>query len=104
VRLAFGPDAVDVWIPLYAAGLLFAAELAWWSIEPRIPAWSQPYAGLRRLGLVIVTCAGGAALSAVVVIAADAPLGGGVAVELLGVVAATAALAVIAAVARARVG
>jgi hypothetical protein len=104
VRLAFGPDAVDSWTPLYAAGLLFAAELAWWSIEPRIPAWSQPDAGLRRLGFVVVTCGGGAALSALVVVAADAPLGGGVAVEVLGVVAATAALAVVAAVARARVG
>jgi hypothetical protein len=38
VRLALGPDALDAWAPLVAGALLLVAELAWWSIEPRVSA------------------------------------------------------------------
>jgi hypothetical protein len=100
VRLATGPNRVDSWTPLYAAGFLLAAELAWWSIEPRVPAWAEWGIPLRRLAIVIGACAGGSVLSALVVLAAGAPLRGGLALELVGVAAATAALAVIAIVAR----
>ena len=102
VRLATGPSRVDPWTPLYAAGFLLAAELAWWSVEPRVPAWADYGLALRRLAVVAGACAGGSVLSALVVLAAGAPLRGGLALELVGVVAATAALAVVAAVARSR--
>jgi hypothetical protein len=104
VRLATGPDTVDPWTPLYGGALLLTAELAWWSVERRVPAWAEPGTALRRLATVGTACAGGSALSALVVLAAGAPLEGGVALELVGVVAASAALAVVAAVARTRVG
>ena len=104
VRLATGPSGVDPWTPLYAAGFLFAAELAWWSVEPRVPAWAEPGTAPRRLATIAGACAGGSALSALVVLAAGAPIRGGVVLELVGVVAATAALAVVAIVARSRVG
>jgi hypothetical protein len=104
VRLAAGPDAVDPWTPLYAGALLLAAELAWWSLEQRVPAWPEPGTGLRRLTTVAASCAGGSALSALVVIAAGTPLEGGVVLELAGALAATAALVVLAVVARTRVG
>ncbi|HEY2938737.1 MAG TPA: hypothetical protein VGJ27_02910 [Gaiellaceae bacterium] len=104
VRLATGASRVDPWTPLYAAGFLLAAELAWWSIEPRVPAWSEYGTTARRLGVIVAACAGGTVLSALVVLAAGAPLHGGLALELVGVVAATAALAVVAVVARSRVG
>jgi len=42
-RLALGPDALDQATPLVAGALLLGAELAWWSIEPRVPAWSEPW-------------------------------------------------------------
>jgi hypothetical protein len=103
VRLATGPDRVDPWTPLYGAGLLLAAELAWWSIEPRVPSWSQHGMAFRRAGMVTAACAAGSVLSALVVLAAGAPLHGGVGLELVGVVAATACLGVVAAVARSRV-
>jgi hypothetical protein len=103
VRLATGLSRVDPWTPLYAAGFLLAAELAWWSIEPRVPAWAEYGTTARRLGVVVTACAGGAVLSALVVLAAGAPLHGGLALELVGVAAATAALVVVAAVARSRV-
>jgi hypothetical protein len=104
VRLATGRSSVDPWTPVYAAGLLLAAELAWWSIEPRVPAWSEPAAVLRRALTVAGACAVAGLLAALVVLAAGAPLEGGVGLELVGVAAAAAAVAVVAAVARAPAG
>jgi hypothetical protein len=104
VRLTTGPSRVDPWTPLYAAGFLLAAELAWWSMEPRVPAWAEWGTALRRVAVVAAACAGGSVLSALVVLAAGAPLRGGLALEVVGVVAASAALGVVAAVARSRVG
>jgi len=100
VRLATGRSSVDPWTPVYAAALLLVAELAWWSIEPRVAAWSETEAAVRRLLTVAGACVGAGLLAAVVVLAAGAPLRGGVELELVGVAAAAAAVAVIAAVAR----
>jgi hypothetical protein len=102
VRLSLGPDALDTWTPLVAGALLLVAELAWWSIEPRVPAWSQPLLAGRRLLTVLVACAGASAVSAVVLVASGAPLSGGVGLELVGILAATAAVAVVAFEARSR--
>jgi hypothetical protein len=104
VRLADGPAALDSWTPLYAAAFLLLAELAWWSLEPRVAAWTERDAALRRLATVLLMCATGSFVSALVVIAAGAPIHGGFGLELAGVLAATAALAVVAVVARGRVG
>ena len=100
VRLTSGPSTVDPWTPVYAAGFLLAAELAWWSIEPRVPAWSDTEVLIRRLLAIAASCVGGALLAALVVLAAGAPLHGGVALELVGVTAAVTAIAVVAAIAR----
>jgi hypothetical protein len=100
VRLELGTDAFDEWAPLTAAALLLCAELAWWSIEPRVPAWAQPGLALRRLATIVALCAGGSAIGAVMLVAAGASLSGGVALELVGIVAATAAVAVVAYAAR----
>lgn len=99
-RLALTSDAVDPWTPVYAVGFLFAAELAWWSIEPRVEARADPFLTLLRLGAIAAACAVGGFLSALVVAAAGAPLEGGVGLELVGVVAATGALALVAIVSR----
>ena len=100
VRLTDGPSTVDPWTPVYAAGFLLAAEFAWWSIEPRVPAWSDFEVLVRRLLAIAACCVGGALLAALVVLSAGAPLHGGVGLELIGVAAAVAAIAVVAAVAR----
>jgi hypothetical protein len=100
VRLATGPSRVDPWTPVYAAGFLLTAELAWWSIEPRVPAWSDWEVPVRRLATIAACCVGGALLAALVVLAAGAPLTGGVGLELVGVAAAVTAIAVVAVVAR----
>jgi hypothetical protein len=103
-RLALGPDALDEAMPLNAGALLLAAELAWWSIEPRVPAWAEPGVAVRRVLTVLFTCVAATVVSAVVVVAAGAPVGGGTLLELTGVIAAVTALAVVAWVARPRVG
>jgi hypothetical protein len=100
VRFATGPSRVDPWTPVYAAGFLLAAELAWWSIEPRVAAWSDWEVTFRRVLAIAGCCVGGALLAALVVLAAGAPLSGGFGLELVGVAAAVTAIAVVAAVAR----
>jgi len=104
LRLELGPGTVDPWTPLYAAGLLLTAELAWWSIEPRVPAWSDTAVVLRRLGAITGVCVVAAVVAALIVLAAGAPFRGGLGLELVGVVAAVAAVAVVAGLARVRVG
>lgn len=103
VRLTSGPAQADEWTPLYAAALLLSAELAWWSIEPRAPAFAEPRVLVGRVAVVAGCCGLGALLAAFVVLAAGVPLEGGIALELVGVVAAAAAVAVVAAVARSSV-
>ena len=83
--------------------LLLVAELAWWSIEPRVPAWSEPRLAPLRLVSVLAICAAGAVLAAVVLVVASSKLSGGVVLELVGVLAAISALAVVAWVARTHV-
>jgi hypothetical protein len=103
VWLARGPDALDSWTPLYAGAFLLVAELSWWSLEERVPAWAERGMALRRLVVVLFACAGGCVMAALVVIAAGLPIHGGFGLELAGVLAATAALAVVAAMARTHV-
>ena len=100
VRLAVGPGTVDAWTPAYAACLLFSTELAWWSIEPRVAAWWEPAVVAWRLAAIVGMCAAAAVVAALVVLAAGAPLHGGLGLELVGVVASVTAVAVIALVAR----
>ena len=104
LRLELGPGTVDPWTPVYAAGLLLTAELAWWSIEPRVPAWSDAAVVLRRVGTIAGLCAAAAVVAALIVLAAGAPLHGGLSLELAGVLAAIAAVGVVAGLARVRVG
>ncbi|HSS81183.1 MAG TPA: hypothetical protein VLK24_08310 [Gaiellaceae bacterium] len=103
LRLALGPDQLDTWAPASAGFLLLVAELSWWSIEPRVPAWSEPWLAPLRLVSVLALCAAGAALAGVVLVAASSKVGGGVVLELAGVLAAISALAVVAWVARTHV-
>ena len=55
---------------------------------------------VRRIVVVVCACVGSAVLAALVMVAAGAPIAGGVELELVGVAAATAALVLVAVVAR----
>ena len=103
LRLALGSDELDTWAPASAGFLLLVAELAWWSIEPRVPAWSEPWLAPLRLVSVLAVCVAGAVLAGIVLVVASSKVGGGVLLELVGVLAAISALAVVAWVARTHV-
>jgi hypothetical protein len=90
---------VDTRAPLYAAGLLLVAELAFDGIERRVvPAEPELVArrGLQLAGLGI----GSIALGTVVLAAATIPLQGNVALTGVGVVAAIAAVTLVARLAK----
>ena len=79
---------VDPFAPLYAGGLLVAAELAYDTIEPR---------GARRSRAVLVAALGLAAATVALIFLGTASLStGGLLVEIVGVASAAAALALLA--------
>ena len=81
---------------MYAGAFILVAELAFWSIERRVPAWSEPGLVERRLAYIVGACAAAAAIAALVLVAAAASGGGGVALEAIGVAAAIGALILVA--------
>ena len=92
---AQGP-ALDELAPLYAGAFLLVAELSFWSIERRVPAWSEPGLVERRLARLAAVSLGATALAAAVLVLAAASGGGGVALEAVGVAAAIGALVLLA--------
>lgn len=95
--------ALDQFTPVYAAGFMLVAELGFWSIEPRIPAWSEAAVAEWRLARLAGTCVAAAVLAALALLAAAAATGtGGLALESLGVVAAIGSLLLITALVRRR--
>jgi len=97
-----GGGDVDQWAPLYAGGLLLVAELAYWSTELRGRAQDAERLTERRIVLIVTLALLGVGASGLVLAATSVPIGSGVAVDLIGVGAAVAALAVVARLARPR--
>jgi hypothetical protein len=91
---------LDELTPLYAGAFLLVAELAFWSIERRVPAWSDRGLAERRLAGIAGASAGAAIVAAVVLVAAAASGGGGIGLEAIGVAATIAALALVAVLVR----
>ncbi|HEV8602421.1 MAG TPA: hypothetical protein VGQ68_03395 [Gaiellaceae bacterium] len=92
--------SLDELTPLYAAGLILVAELAYWSLEPRVPAGTESGLLVRRLAHLTGVCVAAATLAALVLVAAAAGGGGGLALEVLGAAAAVGALGLVAALVR----
>jgi hypothetical protein len=88
--------ALDELTPVYAGAFVLVAELAFWSIERRVPAWSEPTLVERRLARLAATCIGAAGVAALVIVVSAASGGGGIGLEAIGVVAAIGALALVA--------
>ena len=84
--------ALDEAAPVYAVGFVLVAELAFWSVELRVAAWSDPTLAERRLAQLVGVCVGAAAVAALVLVVAAASVGGGIALEAIGVAAAIGAL------------
>lgn len=99
-HLAVDDAALDVRAPLFAAGLLLSAELAYWSLEERERIRAEPGEGLRRLGFVMLLGLGSIAVGGMLLAAADIARTRGLAIDLLGAAAAASALLVVVLVAR----
>jgi hypothetical protein len=88
---------LDELTPVYAVGFVFVAEVAFWSIERRVPAWSEATALEWRLARLAAVCAGAAVVAALsTVSAAAATGGGGVVLESFGVGAAIGSVLILA--------
>jgi hypothetical protein len=62
--------------PFAGVGLLLAAELGFWSLDGRPPSRDEVRVGAGRAGRLALVAAGGGALAAAVLLAAQAPLPG----------------------------
>ena len=101
VLFAAEGSRLDRLAPVYAAGLLLVAELAFWSIESRVPAWSDSELVIWRLARLALACAGAAVLGAIVIADASAGTGGGgLVLETLGVAAVIGAIVLVTALVR----
>jgi len=88
---------LDRLTPVYAVGFLFVGEVAFWSIERRVPAWSDAAVLEWRLARLAAACAGAAGVGALAVVSAAAATGGGgVVLETAGVAAAIGSVVILA--------
>ena len=101
-ELAVDDAPIDTAAPAIAAGLFFAAELAYWSLDERHGVRGDPGDGLRRATFVALLGVGAFAVAAALLALADGIDAHGLALDLVGAAAAVTALATIALVARER--
>jgi hypothetical protein len=95
VHLALDDPTLDTRAPLLAAGLLLAAELAYWSLEERQNVRTDAREQVRHLAVVVTLALGGLFAGAVLLAVADVARTRGLAVDLLGATAAAGALLVV---------
>lgn len=92
--LYVGRHPIDEVAPLVGAALLLCSELATWSLEERRPVAASRAIRLARARAVVLLVLAGLGASALVVVAANTSLGGGVLWAALGSAAAVGAVAV----------
>jgi hypothetical protein len=93
--------SIDGYAPIYGAGLLLAAELAYWSMEERVPGHPGEGLTFRRTTLVVTGCVAAGGIGGLILAMSEASVSGGLWLEALGVAAAVGALALLARLARA---
>ena len=98
--LAVEDGVLDSRAPVLAASLFAIAELGYWSLELRDAVADEPGTYLRRLGLLSGLTLGALAVGELMLVLVDVSERGGIAIEAVGVVAAVAALAIVAAAGR----
>ena len=86
---------MDLAAALYAAGLVVVAELSYWSLERRVRIAEEPGSTARRVAHLALVAGGSLALGALLLGVSDAAGGGGLGMELVGVLAAVATLGVV---------
>ena len=93
VELAVDDAPLDVSVPVIALSLLFAAELAYWSLDERCKATGDVGQGLRRAALVALGGVAAVVVAGGLLVLVDAVRTRGLALDVLGAVAAVAVLA-----------
>jgi hypothetical protein len=93
VELAIDDAPLDVSVPVIALSLLFAAELAYWSLDERCNATGDVGQGLRRAALVALGGVAAVVVAGGLLVLVDAVRTRGLALDVLGAVAAVAVLA-----------
>jgi hypothetical protein len=88
VELAVDDAQLDTAAPVVAAGLLLAAELAYWSLDERSRAAGDPGQSLRRAAFVAITAAGALVVASALLTLVDDVRGRGLALDVVGAVAA----------------
>jgi hypothetical protein len=96
VSLTLRGEEVDTRSPLYGAGLLLVAELAYWALELRRSARPEGDVALLRVLGTIGAAAGAIVVGALVLAATAVDLGSGVVLEVVGVAGAVAVLGLVA--------
>jgi len=99
-ELAIDDAPLDLAAPVVAVGLLLAAELAYWSLDERNRTEGDPGQGLRRAALVALGAAGALVLASALLALVDEIRTRGLALDLIGVLAAVAVVATVLATAR----
>jgi hypothetical protein len=94
-QLAVDDAPLDANAALVAAGLYLTAELAYWSLEERVHVQSEPGETLRRLGLVALLALGALLVAALLLASTDAVRARGLALDVLGALAAAAVLVLV---------
>jgi len=100
VHFALDDPTLDTHAPVVAAGLLLAAELAYWSLEQLQRVRTESREQLRHLAVVAALGLGGLFVGAVLLAVADVVRTRGLAVDLFGAVAAASALLLLVLIAR----
>jgi hypothetical protein len=98
--LELGDAPVDQLAPVYAGAFIGVAELAYWSLELRGRAQDLERLTERRAGLIVALAVFAVALGGLVLAATSLRLGSGVALDVVGVLAAVGVVFAIALVAR----
>lgn len=92
---------IDTRAPVYGAGLIVVGELAYWARDRRSVAAPDPELEVRRFVALLITAVAAIAAGAAVLGVSSLSLGGGVAVEALGVACAVTLLMLVAKLVRA---
>jgi hypothetical protein len=100
LELALDDAPLDVPAPVVAVGLLLAAELAYWSLDERSCVPGDPGQGLRRAALVALGGVSALVVASALLTLVDEIRGRGLALDLVGAVAAVAVVVTVLATAR----
>jgi hypothetical protein len=93
--IGLGDSGLDGRVPLYAVALLVTAELAYWSVQLRGAAADEPGMAQRRVIGLLLGATAALIVCTTLVTLARVQLGGGLAAEAAGLVAAVGALALL---------